>query len=88
MGIFDIITVVLLIIYVCVLLYFLRKNGKTIKFLLVQALISVLLLTLINLTSSLTGLFVPVNECTVLGVSIGGIPMIFCFLLLKMIFVL
>ncbi len=88
MRFFSIITIILLCIYLVLFLFVLKKHKKTVKFILYQAVISVLLLAILNLTSFLTGRYIPVNECTVLGISLGGVPMIFCFLLLKFIFVL
>ncbi len=88
MSVFSILTIILLCVYLILLLVFLKKYRKTVKFILYQSVFSILLMSLLNLTSFLTGQYIPVNECTVLGISLGGIPLIVCFLLLKFIFVL
>ncbi|MBE6805005.1 MAG: hypothetical protein E7526_00555 [Ruminococcaceae bacterium] len=88
MNIFSVITIILLCVYVILLLLVLKKHQKNIKFLFCQAVVSIIFMAIINLTNFATGLYIPINECTVLGVSLGGIPMIFCFLLLRFIFVL
>lgn len=88
MSVFSIITIVLLLIYMFLFLLVLKKHKKSAKFILYQAAVSLLLMAILNLTSFLTDMYIPVNECTVLGVSVGGIPMLLCFLLLRFIFVL
>lgn len=88
MSIFSIITIVLISIYIIIYLFLIYKNGQSFKFIIWQALISIFVLAIINLTSFATNLYIPINECTVCGATMGGLPMIFCFLMLKMIFVL
>lgn len=88
MSIFSVITIILLIIYVLILLFILKKKEKSLKMIVFNAFISLILMAVLDLTSFATDLYIPVNECTVLGVSLGGVPMILCFLLLKIIFVL
>ena len=88
MSIFSVITIVLFVIYIFTLLFLLKKSGKSLRFIFFEAVISLILVAILNLTSFATNLYIPINECTVLGVSLGGLPMILCFLLLKIIFVL
>ncbi len=88
MSIFSVITIVLFVIYIFTLLFLLKKSGKSLRFIFLEAVISLILVAILNLTSFATNLYIPINECTVLGVSLGGLPMILCFLLLKIIFVL
>lgn len=88
MSIFSVITIVLFVIYIFTLLFLLKKSGKSLRFIFLEAVISMILVAILNLTSFATNLYIPINECTVLGVSLGGLPMILCFLLLKIIFVL
>ncbi len=88
MSVFSIIAIVVFIIYIILFLFVLKKHRLSYKFILLQASASLILMTIINLTGFATNLHIPVNECTVSGVSFGGIPFLVGFLILRYIFVL
>lgn len=88
MSVFSIIAFVIFVIYIILFLIILKKHRQSYKFILLQAAISLILMTIINLTGFATNLHIPVNECTVSGVSFGGVPFLVGFLILRYIFVL
>lgn len=60
-------------------------SGKPIKVLLINALIGVAAFTIVNLTARFTGIRIPLNEWTLAGAGIYGIPAVFGLLILRLI---
>ncbi len=88
MRIYSIFLIIIFAVYLIAFIYFLKKHNQSFRFVLYQAAISLCIMAVLNLTGFATGLHIPVNECTVLGISFGGVPFICGFLLLRFIFVL
>ena len=86
MQIFKVVIIILVIAYGIAYIYFLSKIKKPIRFLLYQAVISFIVMLIINLTSFATKLYIPVNYGTVLGSLSGGVPFLALVLLIKFIF--
>ena len=61
------------------------KSRKPFRFLFLNALCGVCVILLINLTQKFTGVFIPINQYTVVGSSTLGIPAIIGFLILNFI---
>ncbi|MBR7132819.1 MAG: pro-sigmaK processing inhibitor BofA family protein [Clostridia bacterium] len=70
-----------------VILIFAIKSKKPFKALILNAILGVAVLGIVDLSSKLTGVYIPINEYTVLGSSIYGLPAICGFLLLRFIFI-
>lgn len=77
----------LLGISVLTILYFAVKSKKFFKTLLLNAFIGVVLLAVINLTAGFTGAYLPINEYTVTGSAVFGVPALCGFLIFKFIFI-
>lgn len=59
--------------------------GKPVKKLLVNALLGFTVMTIINITKKFTGVYIPVNWVSVLGVGVFSIPAVIGLLLLNLI---
>ena len=70
-----------------VILAFAIKSKKFFKVLFLNAFLGVFFLAVINLTTAFTGVSIPVNEYTVSGSAVFGIPALCGFLIFKFIFV-
>lgn len=70
-----------------VILIFAIKSKKPFKTLLLNAISGIAVLGIIDLSSKLTGVYIPINEYTVLGGSVYGLPAVCGFLLLRFIFI-
>ena len=78
--------IIILVLYTIILLYFSYKNGKILKTLLLFSLSGVLMFTVINLLSGLTGIGINVNVWTLSSSAVFGIPGVFGLLVLRMFF--
>lgn len=86
MQIIKIAAIIALIIYAIIMLVFASKTKKTIKTLFFSALVGVIALTLINVTSKFTGVYIAVNPCTVGGAAAFGIPGVIALITVPMFF--
>ena len=59
------------------------KSKKPFKFLLVNAFFGVAILLIVSLTKRFTNVVLPINEYTVIGSSVFGIPCVIGFLVLN-----
>lgn len=62
------------------------KTGKPFKSLLLNAFIGIAVMAAIDLTEKFTGVHIPVNQYTVTGSAVFGIPAVCGFLILPIIF--
>lgn len=60
-------------------------SGKPIRVLLINALMGVAAFTIVNLTAHFTGIRIPLNEWTLAGAGIYGIPAVCGLLILRLI---
>ncbi len=74
----------ILIICFLYIIFLAIKSRKPIKFLLFNAFIGITTLLIIVLTKKLTNIFLPVNEYTVIGSAVLGVPFIIGFLILNL----
>jgi len=74
---------IILLIIIC----FAIKSKRPFFTLFFNALIGLLMLCIIDFTVAITGVFIPINQYTVAGTSIFGIPAVILFLILKFIFI-
>ena len=88
MQLIKIFFVFLLIIYVIAALINIRKMKKPLTFLGLQTAIALFFFLIVNLTGFATNLYIPVNEATVIGGFLGGVPFLVLVLLAKSIFLL
>ena len=79
--------ITLLIVSLLILFVFIFINKKPIRTLLINIIFGVLILTVINLTKRVSGIYIPVNWYTVLGACLYGIPFVIGFLLFNLIFI-
>lgn len=68
------------------LLIFAVKGGKPFKRLLLNAFLGIAVMAVIDLTAKFTGVHIPVNQYTVAGSAVFGIPAVCGFLILPIIF--
>lgn len=68
------------------LLIFAAKTGKPFKTLLLNAFLGLAVMAIIDLTAKFTGVHIPVNQYTVVGSAVFGIPAVCGFLILPIIF--
>lgn len=68
------------------LLIFAAKTGKLFKTLLLNAFLGIAVMAIIDLTAKFTGVHIPVNQYTVAGSAVFGIPAVCGFLILPIIF--
>ncbi len=61
------------------------KSRKPFKFLFLNALSGVLIICLIRFTQKYSGVFLPINQYTIIGCSTLGIPAVIGFLILNFI---
>ncbi|MBQ0084361.1 MAG: hypothetical protein KBS52_06330 [Clostridiales bacterium] len=74
MKIFEIVLIIFAVIYLGFLLCFLSKVEKPIKFFFLKLIVSLIIFAIINLTSFVSGVHIPVNYGTVIGTSVCGVP--------------
>lgn len=63
------------------------KSKKFLRIIMFNAFMGLALLSLIDLTAKFTGVYIPVNQYTVSGGAVLGVPALCGFLLLKFIFI-
>lgn len=68
-----------------IILIFALRSGRPIKLLIMNVFFGILALVIINLTDDFTGVHIPVNQWTVTGGAVLGIPALCGFLVLKII---
>ncbi len=62
-------------------------SGKPIRKLILNSLFGIITLLLINLTKKFTGVYIPVNVISVVGVTVFSIPAVIGLLVLNLIFI-
>ncbi len=82
----KIFSIILGVIYACVLLYYCYKNGRIFKTLGLFVASGWLTLVLVNISSAFTGIGIPVNAWTVGGSGVFGLPGVLGLLVLRMFF--
>ncbi|MBQ2286365.1 MAG: pro-sigmaK processing inhibitor BofA family protein [Acutalibacteraceae bacterium] len=80
-GGIAIISVGALAVFICAL-----RTHKPFKMLLINALASVLITAIIDLTARYTGVNIPINEWTASGAAVFGIPALIGFVIMPVIF--
>ena len=70
-----------------IIFIFSAKSKKFFKTLFLNAVLGLFFLSVINLTDNFTGVNIPVNEYTVTGSAVFGLPALCGFLALKFIFI-
>lgn len=88
MTFIKIFLVLLLIFYLIAVLINIKKMKKPFTFLGLQTAVVIFFFLIINLTGFATNQYIPVNEATVIGGFLGGIPFLVLILLAKSIFLL
>lgn len=78
--------IILLSVYAVLLLLFCAKSGKFLKTLLLSAISGLAVMVVINLTSKISGVSMPVNFWTVTGSMSFGIPGVLGLLILRLFF--
>ena len=63
------------------------KSKRFFKTVFFNAFMGLILLSIIDLTAKFTGVYIPVNEYTVTGSAVYGIPALLMFLALKFVFI-
>ncbi|MCQ2455162.1 MAG: pro-sigmaK processing inhibitor BofA family protein [Clostridia bacterium] len=61
-------------------------SGKALKRIILNAVFGILIMAGINLTSKFSGVHIPINPVTALGIGIFSIPAVIGFLMLNIIF--
>lgn len=69
------------------LLIFAVKGGKPFKRLLLNAFMGIAVMAVIDLTAKFTGVHIPINQYTVAGSAVFGIPAVCGYLILPLIFI-
>ena len=69
-----------------IILIFALRSARPIRLLLTNAVFGISALVIINLTENFTGVYIPINQWTVAGGAIFGIPALCGFLVLRIIF--
>jgi len=87
MEVFKILFLIFVGICFFIILIFGILSKKLIRILLLNAVLGIMALVIINLTSKFTHTFIPVNQLTVSGCSLFGIPAVCLFLILQVIFI-
>ncbi len=77
--------IIIMVVYVCLFLYFCYKNGKLLKTLMLSCLSGLAVFTVVNLLSDFTGVYIPVNWYTTGSAATFGVPGVLCLLTLRMI---
>ena len=76
---------VILSIFLLCILFFSIKSHKFLKTIFLNAFFGLSILAIMDLTSKFTGIFIPINEFSVTGISLFGIPAVCGFLVLRII---
>ena len=86
MEILKYIVLSLVIISELIILFFAGKSGRFIKVLFLNAIIGIIAVVVVNVTSKYTNCYIPINLFTVVFPSTFGIPAVIGIVLLKFIF--
>ena len=86
MEIFKCIVLSLIILSELIILFFAGKSGEFFKVLFLNALIGIIAVVVVNVTSKYTNCYIPINLYTVFFPSSFGIPAVIGLILLKLIF--
>ncbi len=70
------------IIIICLAL----KSGRPFKYIIINAVIGILSVVLVDVTSRFTGVHIPINEWTLSGSAVYGIPAVCGLLILQILF--
>ena len=81
------VVILVLSIFILIILGFEIKSKKPLRILFFNAFLGIVSLAIINLTSKFSGVYIPINEYTVTGCGIFGIPAVSFFLIFKFIFI-
>ncbi|MBR4123123.1 MAG: pro-sigmaK processing inhibitor BofA family protein [Clostridia bacterium] len=87
MNIYKNVLILILSVFLISIVILFIITKKPFKTLFLNAFIGVCTLAILDLTSKITGVYIPINTYTVTGASIFGIPAICGFLLLKILFI-
>lgn len=87
MNIYKNILILILFVFSITIMILFVLTKKPFKTLLLNAFMGICALAIIDLTSTLSGVYIPINTYTVAGAGIFGIPAICGFLILKLIFI-
>lgn len=82
----KIFSIILAVLYAIIMLYFCYKNGRIFKTLAVFAISGLVTLVIVNISSTFTGIGIPVNLWTVGSSSVFGLPGVLGLLILRMFF--
>ena len=86
MEIFKILFIVFLSVFALLFLFFSIKTKRFFQSLLINALAGLSVIIIINLTKRFTGIFIPINEYSVIISSAFGAPGVIALLLINIIF--
>ncbi|MBO5321752.1 MAG: pro-sigmaK processing inhibitor BofA family protein [Clostridia bacterium] len=75
--------IVIFSVFALAVLFFMIKSHKLFRTLIFNAFLGLCVLAIIDLTSKLTGLYIPINWYSVGGTAIFGIPAVCLFLVLQ-----
>ena len=81
------VAIIALSVFTLIILIFAKKSKKTFKILIFNAFLGISLLAIINLTSKFTNVYIPINEYTVTGCGVFGVPAVSIFLIFRFIFI-
>ncbi len=87
MKTFYIFSISVLVIFALVILFFAIKSHKFFKTLLFNSFLGLVALAIIDLTTKFTGVYIPINPYSVIGVSIFGVPAICLILVLQILII-
>lgn len=87
MEILKYVGIALLSITAITILIFAIKSKKPLKTLFLNAILGIAALVIINMTSKFTGVHIFVNQWTVCGSVIYGLPAVFAFIIFQLIFI-
>ena len=77
---------IVLSVFLFVILGFAIKTKKSFRILLFNVFMGWTTLAIIDLTAKFTGVYIPINEYTVTGCGVFGIPAVIIFLIFRFIF--
>ena len=80
------VTIIMLSVFTLIIFGFAIKSKKPLRLLAFNAFLGIVLLAIINLTARFTGVYIPINEYTVAGCGVFGLPAVSIFLILRFIF--
>lgn len=80
------VAIIVLSVFAFTILGFAIKSKSTFKILVFNAFMGWVTLAIIDLTAKFSGVYIPVNEYTVTGCGIFGIPAVIIFLIFRFIF--